>query len=838
MTSIRSFVVQSSPSLQDSSASDDSSSPSSFSHKYTGPNPSLSKPYAGRSPSSAQGDFSCIKPYSLLYRSHTQMSGVDVPWRGCEGKDWLPSIGGLGLGRCCALDMYKPVIRSYPSPYGREMKGVGVLDYLRLAPFLENIEVATTWKGLSIKGAEGLFTIHQIFKASLENLLADRLHELHLQFQHKYTGPHMRGITRPDHIRQIPFSQSDLIQTMAWMLSPQRKLQGSMMLLRLYLSTCDCLMQTDNGEVQDVAIEVCICEDEASFYFDPPRPVFEAAWIPDLLYFEPVAEVQREGQELIIIPCYRSNTLWGKDLCHNDIGYALCSSQPWLSWDESIHGFRGVVPMSTELRTGTDRLGEVYRDGFLGPRGPPNRLRIEIKALVTHGRRPFIRIERVVRARLTFKIIPWYAQKSFSRPSDKVVSPLENRVFECTSPTISLDGSISLLNARTRKHLSDTNEYSMDTCCTSTLHKEFMELNTKESLSPANTTPNLESRKRRASSSLVVASPSKRHREIQAHCACGESSTTAGNDECIHVSASSASSSRLENELNAENSSSPYLDHFSPLCDLQPGSSVTKETSRSRSSSYGDSDGAKPGVEAATEFGVCVSSEGLQAKQTRRRNLDSAYYSNETAIESEVLAQATQSNGQLAMQRLMLPPLLDEATDCSTTVLHEKLRANGSGGSQSHCSQGFDRAEEMSPPETTQDRSDSESGASRLDSVSLEIIVGNDNIDPRIRREQAMLWKMLYTKSPDSVATDPTLNFEERKDMYDAMKRSAEEEQDRRNKKLGLSEILDDLFLDDNDASSGSQNEASSEAPERLSDTHSELASGDQELANSFNYGF
>lgn len=76
------------------------------------------------------------------------------------------------------------------------------------------------------------------------------------------------------------------------------------------------------------------------------------------------------------------------------------------------------------------------------------------------------------------------------------------------------------------------------------------------------------------------------------------------------------------------------------------------------------------------------------------------------------------------------------------------------------------RSSTSSPPGT---RATSTFTSSRLVSAALEIIVENDDVDPRLRREQALLWSLLGTR-------DERLAREERKRVWDAMRLEARRE--------------------------------------------------------------
>lgn len=275
---------------------------------------------------------------------------------------------GLGFSHRCPQDMFKPVIRGYPSPYGREIKETPSLNYLRSSRFIEHMDVATIWKGMSFSDAENLFAIQQVFKASLECLLADATKQLRDEFERNSSSSNANNPQRMFKMtctRQLALSRSQLIQTMIQRLKTfeHQPMESTMRepteLLQLYLSSTDCLIDFDEDDFLDMAIEVCVHYEKPLSYHAAPKIVAKVAWIPDLLSFEPVHEVQREGQNLVIIPHYQTHAVFTTAGSPTIVCFSIESSQTWLSWDERISGFRGIVPMYSEMQGIHDQPSKV-----------------------------------------------------------------------------------------------------------------------------------------------------------------------------------------------------------------------------------------------------------------------------------------------------------------------------------------------------------------------------------------------------------------------------------------------------------------------------------------------
>ena len=172
---------------------------------------------------------------------------------------------------------------------------------------------------------------------------------------------------------------------------------------------------------QNTAIDLRFLYSPSLLPENPHKLAVEAGWSPDFLTFEQLGVVPREGEEHQIVPKYNSKAVFRVDGHHTDLRYSLETPLPWLTWDDHLQGFKGIVPMYSEIRDTDSRLGKVYRPGRIGPHGTVNQLRIEIKARFTEFCRPSLCIQRTVRTCLTFRVIPWYAVDSANAPDAGLV---------------------------------------------------------------------------------------------------------------------------------------------------------------------------------------------------------------------------------------------------------------------------------------------------------------------------------------------------------------------------------------------------------------------------------
>lgn len=776
-------------------------------------------------------------------------------------RDMPLSIEGLNVGQFGPEDMYNPVIRTYPYPFGRDTSVSQGLNYSRLSRFIEHVDIATVWKGLSFTDAEELFDIHKTFQISLEHLLVDALHQLHKDFQQKslsYQFNHSDDLENISIIRQINFSQSQLIQNIHRMLRTvgeqleESGMQGSMRLLSLYLTTCDYVMKIEDTSLHDAAIEIGAHYEKPAFRTIPPGLVFEAVWIPKLLSFEQVREIYREGQEIIIVPHYNAGTTFTADECRQNIYYTIGSAQEWLKWDNNILGFRGTVPMYSELRGSVDkRFGKAYERRHDGPYTIVNTIQIEVKALITDHLGGCVCLERTIRTRLTLQVFPWYAHAS-----------------ACTSSNIYFKGVFEQCSDH------DPSSTSSESCCSWPIREQRRERREvwdgnyedhETSDSPFGISPkpfslyqeptvtklDIDSRKRRAVSGLEPSSPTKRCRESDDESQLltlpmilgydtARSYIDDNNENCM-------SNLSLQDDPKpgfirkvSEHSELFCYNKFSPLRDLVSSSSSGENIEETKQASQkAVNNSPLSSFESSSESSSEPSSESsyrLANLCAGRLREDSAYSINENHLHSE-----------------------DKLHQCSCVKALERPKSSfgyereaGSAGANTMalaeqcwvepCRVSLSGPSMHTTPcdsELQHYHAESDDNDSCSDSFPPDFIVENHNLDPRIRKEQAILWRLLSDRKSGTITDNSILSVEERKDIYEAMKKSTEEEENRKHAKLGLADDLGDIFIVEGSSSDDAEDLQSSHGKSDISsDKGSELGSVDRQLVCSLNFGF
>ena len=346
-------------------------------------------------------------------------------------------IRGLTPALLEPSDFCIPYVRSHPSHLNQDGKsGFG--------PIVEHLDVSTAWNGLQWAEAEELLRIHQAFIATLEHMLARELWQIYCQSQYEASGA--IGLFHPLYtsgvVRGISFCRNQLVSEMADALysSEQDMAKAGMGLFSLYLAANEYLVEYTMDDSRDTSITLRVYCDPSS---STPSPIVEAAWVPDTIHFQYPSESLYEGEEIFIVPQYKSNAAFGAACSAKNVRYIVSSGHhqlSWLNWSNEVSGFEGVVPRFSQIEGHTEcqrrdlmptfagislPRNEEYTDDAVrndhgNPRNTAYTFQIDVKAIFVNDNGSVVRYERVVRARITLTIIPCYAI-SGGVPSPRVV---------------------------------------------------------------------------------------------------------------------------------------------------------------------------------------------------------------------------------------------------------------------------------------------------------------------------------------------------------------------------------------------------------------------------------
>ena len=697
------------------------------------------------------------------------LNPVSLAHQECLSNRRTYSIKGLGVAQPCPQAMFSPIIRVYPPPYGHPDKRAFSLDYLRAAPFIEHIDITTVWKGLLLSDAERLHYLNETFQDCLEDLLADSLDNVHKEFQ-RQCASHRDQDSWPlgtsSLIRQLSFNLRHLVLFM----SQRLKLCGKPLergstrdfelLLPLFLVSCDCLMGFEGDSVGDTAVDICVryCDPSNSIF--PMGPVNEAAWIPDMLSFNEIKQFQREGQELVIIPRYCGNAAFAANITRTDVQYSIESPEPWLTWDKSISGFRGNVPLFSETEC-VGGHGKVYRSPQDDPYGTVNILRVEIRALLTAGSGSPIRLQKTIRVRLTFKIVPWFLHDRPCAPTDNVGMPFCLHYPECDSPAP-----------------SSTSSRPME----KNVHK-----NPRHKVACDDVNRSVSSQSSRATSGLKALSYTERHQE-------DENKRHVMGTFNSHIDGFSIANTREDVDACQSRSATPGASSSCSIPTLHSRDNLSPIAVESHFVS-GDVDKA-PEVNDTkmVSVGTTPFDESLLASAASNKSLDPIYttpMAPEKSNDEAISAQRRMFLGGQYVDPRIVP--LDGDLISETSQRERIQTAELRNPMMRTCSDHWSGISYKA--QRSHDRACASISGSRQSSSTMEIIVENSDVGPQIRREQAILWNVLSIKEAQNNDKGETMSVDELKVMCTAMKLSLREEEDREMARMGFSESFDDIFI-------------------------------------------
>ena len=355
---------------------------------------------------------------------HSPLPGVHA-CRHIKAEPATISIQGLTSGYIQPLDFCVPVTRPHPGEEDQRREALHVDTGRTLA--VEHINISTAWNGLSDMDANELFRVHQAFVLALEEMLANELWQMYQQLQQQDSA----GNITPIHslfsagiVRGISFCRDQLVSEMVKALysSKDNAAKAKTGFLRLYLVATDSLVQHQEDSPRDTSITIRMRCDPLS---QRPYPVVDAAWVPDSLTFEGLDESPLEGQLFSVVPRYCSKSAFRPTRFPKDVKYSLesesrQSSLSWLVWDDEIAGFRGIVPFYSEVNGYNEHVAKTSRYSC---ESVSHSLKIIVQAVLVDDDGQSVRYERILRARLTIKVVPWYVNGNSWETKERLSVP-------------------------------------------------------------------------------------------------------------------------------------------------------------------------------------------------------------------------------------------------------------------------------------------------------------------------------------------------------------------------------------------------------------------------------
>ena len=344
------------------------------------------------------------------------------------------AIQGLTSGYVQPLDFCVPITRSHPGDEDQRRQTLHGNAGRNLA--IEHIDISTFWNGLSNVDASELFRVHCAFVSTLEKMLANEFWQIYQQLQQQDSAGNIRPIHTlfsPGIIRGISFCRDQLVGEMVKVLysTNENAAKAKSGLLQLYLVATDALVQYQENGFHDTSITIRMRCDPLSLR---PYPIVDAAWVPDSLLFESLDEFPLEGQIFSIVPKYYSKSAFRPTHFPDNVKYSIepesrHSSLSWLLWDDEIAGFQGIVPFYSEAKSCNKRAAASGQESC---KSVFHSLKIIVQAVLVDDNGSSIRYERILRTRLTIKVVPWHVNGISHEPKEQFSTP---KVYQDTRLT-------------------------------------------------------------------------------------------------------------------------------------------------------------------------------------------------------------------------------------------------------------------------------------------------------------------------------------------------------------------------------------------------------------------
>ena len=292
---------------------------------------------------------------------------------------------------------------------------------------IEQLNVSTVWRISNFGEAEILYEMSQVFPRCLDDLI---LLGLARNLPHYSAKPHATSAgssSSATHNQVFSFQLSDLIHSMLTTMQLPETCTGNVwsaeyliQLMLLFFISQDCLvdvsMGTDFDHRADTSIHVKMTMQEVldgGVY--PLSPAIMQKSL-DYISFDGLKALLRENEFVNITPVYERGTRSSLDKNNSKVTFNLESphSFPWLTWNEKTGAFEGRVPFYSPL--GRLERGELIPNlGLVGPYTVVNVICVEVIATVEECHSlSLLTLKRTARARLTFKVIPWYSDSNLA----------------------------------------------------------------------------------------------------------------------------------------------------------------------------------------------------------------------------------------------------------------------------------------------------------------------------------------------------------------------------------------------------------------------------------------
>jgi hypothetical protein len=314
------------------------------------------------------------------------------------------------------------------------------LDSFRQASLIEHLDICTTWKGLTYQKATELLFWEKTFVSILESLIQNQVSWL--KDENEIPTSPTSANTPSDNgkavSRSVRVDFSDVVVNMVchhnkygrhhtWFASTSNVYST----VARFVRTRECFFGTGSPMTEkttgDAWLDVQLGPEKIYFDSEKSDPYFENTleiqWHPNIITFHEFDVITQEGHDFVLMPrvCGLTSTDFGP---YSTISYDTSAS--WLKWDPDVNGFRGRVPLCSELpHSSSERV----------PASQPDRptysdmetMRIIVTAVVTEFFGTAVRWVRKLRSRVSVKVLPYQEEDStiFSQDGQSDVSSID-----------------------------------------------------------------------------------------------------------------------------------------------------------------------------------------------------------------------------------------------------------------------------------------------------------------------------------------------------------------------------------------------------------------------------
>ena len=305
------------------------------------------------------------------------------------------------------------------------------LSSLRNSLPIEQLDNYSVWTQLSFETAEMLYEIDRLITACAEDLLGDKLADMDMAVSKQASTICTIDEGMHRNLYLLTFSVSELMElvfdrmrldyyhhTLTY--SPEALRE----LFLLYLLSRN---NVDKKIADGKTYGTMTLGLQPSRGLHAPESRADVVQRSDILLFPCLDILPREGSIIEIRPRYHRGVFDERnDNYYSDVSYSIADLPEWLHWDPTISGWSGRIPMYSELRGKSTDGRQIIDGGRDGPYAVLNLLRLEVKAtLVVRHSSLSVGLKRTVRARLTLKVVPWYAAKHTPTP----LSPWQHEIY-------------------------------------------------------------------------------------------------------------------------------------------------------------------------------------------------------------------------------------------------------------------------------------------------------------------------------------------------------------------------------------------------------------------------